>query len=228
MSVQLGSSGIQFSDSSAQTTALTPYNDLGSLISVSSFSNNDTWYNPGARYVIVKIIGGGGGSVSYCESGGAGGYAEGLYNVTGVSSVGVTIGGGGGGTGYYSAAGNGGTSSFGGYISASGGYGANQNYSHSGGHGGTGSGGQLNLNGGAGSGHVNGCATHSGGKGGQGYFGGSCGHVRNHGNLGNSITGKLAHGAPGSGSPGNVTDGSNYHNHGSNGEAGLVVVYAYK
>lgn len=228
MSVTLNSSGVTFSDGSTQGTRYDRGNNLGSLINVTTFNASGTWSNPGARYVIVKCVGGGGGSSGYCESGGAGGYAEGLYSVSGVSSVAVTVGGGGGGTGYYSGSGRGGTSSFGGYCSASGGYGANNNYSHSGGHGGSGSGGQINLDGGAGQGHINSVGSWSGGRGGAGYFGGGAAQVRNHGNLGSGIVGKTTHGAPGAGAPGQVADNSNYTSHGSNGEDGLVMVYAYK
>jgi hypothetical protein len=228
MSVTLNNTSITYPDGSSQSTTYNYNTDLGSLISVSAFRQNDTWYNPGARYVIVKVVGGGGGGCGYCESGGAGGYAEGVFNIAGVSTVAITVGGGGGGTGYYSGSGGGGTSSFGSYISGAGGYGANNNYTHSGGHGGYSSGGSVNLYGGAGTGHVNSAGSHSGGRGGYSYFGGGAAQARNHGNLGPSIVGKTYYGAPGAGAPGNITDGSGYANHGSNGEAGMVVVYAYK
>jgi hypothetical protein len=52
--------------------------------------------------------------------------------------------------------------------------------------------------------------------------------IRNHTNLGNGVTGKIYVGAPGAGGAGQITDGGGYHNHGSTGESGLVVVYAYK
>jgi hypothetical protein len=35
-------------------------------------------------------------------------------------------------------------------------------------------------------------------------------------------------GAPGSGGPGNQTDGGGYDNTGAPGESGLVIVYSYK
>lgn len=228
MSVTLNSSGLTFSDGSTQSTRYDPANNLGALINVTNFNASGTWTNPGARFVIVKVVGGGGGGCGYCESGGAGGYAEGLYNVTGVTSVAVTVGGGGGGTGYYSGSGRGGTSSFGTYISATGGYGANNNYSHSGGSGGAGSGGQINLQGSAGSGHTNSSGSWSGGRGGASYFGGAAAQARNHTNLGAGIVGKTTHGAPGAGAPGNISDNGNYSSQGSVGEDGLVLVYAYR
>lgn len=222
MAFTLGSTSITYPDGTTQST--NPSN-LGELISVVPFTASGTWTNPGATYVIVKCVGGGGGAAGYCESGGAGGYSEGLYNVSGVSTVSVTVGGGGGGVGYYAAAGDGGTSSFGSYLSASGGYGANRNYSHSGGHGGGGSSGQVNIQGGAGSGHTNGAGSNTQGRGGWSYFGGGASQVRNHGN--NSLYGRQRIGAPGAGAPGQMTDGYNHYMP-TPGETGIVVVYAYK
>lgn len=217
--------GISFSNGTAQTSTGPA---TGRLISVVSFTNNGTWTKPtGCTKVHVKVVGGGGGAAGYCESGGAGGYSEALIDVTSVSSVAVTVGGGGWGSGYYSASSNGGTSSFGSYCSASGGYGANQNYSHSGGHGGSGSGGQLNIQGAAGRGHTNSVGSWSGGNGGWSYFGGGACHIRNHGNLGNGLVGKVYRGAPGSGAPGAMTDGAGYAQHGGAGEPGYVIVYSY-
>ena len=112
----------------------------GSPRNIVVFSSSGTWTKPSwCKKVLVKVVGGGGGSAGYSESGGAGGYAEEIIDVTGVSSVSVTVGGGGGGVAYYNSAGDGGTSSFGSYCSASGGYGANRNLSHTDGHGGAGS-----------------------------------------------------------------------------------------
>jgi hypothetical protein len=239
MAVTLGSAGIQFSDSTSQTSGTAGQNipsyDTGALIDVQSFPASGTWTNPGATMVHVKLIGGGGGGAGYCESGGAGCYAEGMYNIAGVSSVAVTVGGGGSYTTYYNAAAQGGTSSFGGYLSAIGGYGANQQYSHSGGHGGNSSGGAaFAVQGGAGCGHINSVGHSTAGVvGGSGYFGGPRAHIREHGNLGHGVQHGIGPGgAPGSGGSGNVTDwGSSQfrgHSAGEYGQAGLVIVYSYK
>jgi len=62
------------------------------------FSGNGTWNRPsGVRYIKVQVQGGGGGGGGHGESGAAGGYAERVLDVTGIPSVGITIGGGGGG-----------------------------------------------------------------------------------------------------------------------------------
>jgi hypothetical protein len=239
MAVTLGSSGITFSDGSSQTSGTSGQqggspSEYGDFIDLQSFTGSGTWYNPGATMVHVKLIGGGGGGAGYCEGGGAGCFAEGFYNVSGVGSVAVTVGGGGSYAAYYSAAGNGGTSSFGGYLSASGGYGANQNYSHSGGHGGNSTGGAaFGVQGGAGCGHIN-SVGHSTAStvGGSGYFGGPRAHIRNHSNLGWNVQHGIANGAPGAGGPANVTDwGYSHprgHSAGEYGNSGLVIIYAYK
>ena len=118
------------------------------------YTGSSTWNKPsGVRYVKVQVQGGGGGGSGHGESGGAGGYAEEIINVTSVSSVSITVGGGGGGTYYSGAGGNANGSSFGNYCSAAGGRGANRNNQHSGGLGGSGSGGNLNVYGGGGGSH---------------------------------------------------------------------------
>lgn len=199
-----------------QTTAK---NDKGTLISISTFTSNGTFTMPvGCSKVLVQVVGGGGGSCGYCESGGAGGFAEGFYSISPGTNVSVTIGGGGGAGGYYSGCGNGGTTSFGSYISASGGYGANQNYSHGGGHGGVGSGGQINLYGGTGTGHANGGSHGQSGAGGGSYFGGPPGKTR--GQTWGNFSGAYGTGATG--------DRGNDGHHGDNGVQGLCIVYAYK
>jgi hypothetical protein len=228
MAVTLGSQGITYSSGTTQTSSVP---DLGAMINVTTFTSSGTWTNPGATTVIVKLVGGGGGGCGYCESGGGGGYAEGVFNVTGVSTVGVTVGGGGTGAGYYQGCPSGGTSSFGSYLSASGGGGANTYSTHSGGLGGIGSGGQTNLQGGTGNGHTNSVGAHAGGRGGSTYFGGSASLVRNHGN--NSLFGPQPYGAafnngaPGSGGPGQMTDGYYDGNSNGYGSSGIVLVYAF-
>lgn len=60
------------------------------------FTGNSTWNRPsGVRFIRVKLVAGGGGGGGHGESGGAGGYSERVIDVTGTSSVSVTIGGGG-------------------------------------------------------------------------------------------------------------------------------------
>jgi hypothetical protein len=153
----------------------------GRLKNVYSYSSSGTytWIKSGPDVTRVHVLccGAGGGARAYSESGGAGGFSEGVFDATGMTSVTVTVGGGSGGGSYFGFSGQGGSSSFGGYISASGGYGANQNESHSGGHGGLGYGGSINTYGGMGSSHTNddqyspnnACE----GQGGASYFGGS-------------------------------------------------------
>jgi hypothetical protein len=168
----------------------------------------------------VIVVGAGGGGRGYGESGGAGGYTEGLINATGISTVAVTIGGGGGGGVYFGFSGQGATSSFGAYLSASGGYGSSNNQQHSGGHGGYGFGGSTTQHGGGGSGHKN-ChsvAYHNPGHGGQSFFGGA--------NAGDHYTQTFA---PGVMAPGAGGGGHNHYNYsGYNGKDGAVVVYEYR
>lgn len=174
--------------------------------------------NTQATRVVAKVSGAGGGAAGYCESGGAGGYAEVAVDGTQATMVAVTVGGGGAGVSYYAAGGTGGTSSFGGYCSATGGGGSNSYSAHSSGFGGVGTGGDVNLRGGGGCGHVNSVGSHSGGRGGGGYWGGG-------GPFNRATATKVYNGAPGSGGAGGLTD---QNNTGGGGEAGLVVVYTYK
>jgi hypothetical protein len=239
MAVTLGASGITFSNGTTQTSRLNGGlalngSDRGDLIDIQAFRQSGTWTNPGATVVHVKLVGGGGGGAGYCESGGAGCYAENVFGVSGVGSVAVTVGGGGSYAAYYSAAGQGGTSSFGTYMSAIGGYGANQQYSHSGGHGGNSASGQaVHVQGGGGWGHTNSVGHGSlSSLGGASYFGGAQAHIRNHSNLGWNVQHGISTGAPGTGGPGNVTDWGYQHPRGHSageyGQAGLVIVYAYR
>ena len=99
----------------------------------------------GVKRILVRICGAGGAGSGVGEAGGAGGYAEEIIDVTGVSSISVTVGqpGSWGGTYYSGGAANGGTHHH--LVTTylpSGGNGANRNYQHCGGLPGVGSGGQ--------------------------------------------------------------------------------------
>jgi len=216
-------SSVTFNDSTTQTTKFDSSNEGGNLLSITSYTTagSYTWTKPsGCKKVIVRLVGGGGGSSGYCESGGAGGYSEKMIDVTSVATVSVTVGGGGGATGYYTAAPDGGTSSFGAYCSATGGYGANRNYSHTGGLGGVGSGGDINLYGGMGTGHGNSMGHGVLGRGGETYFGGAPGGKREGGGGGN-----VGQGAPGSGGCGGRTNDN--HGSGGPGKPGAVYIWEY-
>lgn len=217
MAVTLSATGVSYSDSSSQTTSYP--SDRGQPISITYYTSGTNTYTVPAtcRQIFVQLVGGGGGSAGYLESGGAGGYAEGTYAVTPGATYTVTVGGGGGGVGYYAAAGDGGTTSFGSLISASGGYGANRNYSHGGGIGGVGSNGQVNLSGGSGTGHGNSANHAQPSGGGPSFFGGSGGKTR-------SNDGANYGPAYGSGAPGSVTDiGST----GCAASGGVCIIFAY-
>lgn len=179
------------------------------------YGSNGTWSKPsGVRYIWVQVQGPGGGASGHGESGAAGGYAEEIIDVTGISSVSVTVPGGGGGTFYNNAGGNSGTTSFGPYVSASGGHGANRHNNHNGGLSGVGSGGNLNLHGGCGGGHE----QRSSGMGGSSYWGGPA--PSGHPQGGNFAHNHQGHSAPGTGGTGGYFHG----NRGSDGRPGLVVV----
>ena len=182
------------------------------------FTSSGTWTRPaGVRYIRVKLQGSGGGASGHGESGAAGGYSERILDVTGISSVSVTIDGGGGGTYYSGAGGNAGGSSFGPYLSCSAGHGANRQNQHSGGVSGNGSGGDLNLHTGSGGAHHD-----SFGPGGTGYFGGAA--PSGHPQGGNFTHNHQGHSAPGSGGTGGY-----FHGHrGSDGKPGLCVIEEYK
>ena len=187
------------------------------IYGMQAFTGSGTWNRPtNVRYIKVQLVGGGGGGSGHGESGGAGGYAERVLDVTGISSVGVTIGGEVGGSYYSGAGGNGNGSSFGSYLSAGAGYGANRNNQHSGGLGGTGSGGTVNIYGGGGQSHQTRSAV-----GGDSYWGGSV--AAGHPQGGNFSHNHQSHSAPGSGGAGGY-----YNSHlGSNGRPGLCVVTMY-
>ncbi len=119
----------------------------------------------GRRRAMVQVVGGGGAggktsTAAVAPSGGAGGMASGIVDLTGVASVPVTVGPGGAAVTSAANGGNGGTSSFGAYLSATGGNG--NSTSNSGGQGGQGTGGMLNVNGGPGSPSANSSTERSG------------------------------------------------------------------
>mgnify|MGYP003327858531 CR=1 FL=1 len=214
---QTGNSGkIMYTDGS--TPSWLSFTNNGNIASMQVFSSSGTWNKPtNCRYVHVQVIGGGGGGSGHGESGGSGGYSERIINMSGVSSVSVTVAGEVNGTYYAGGGDNGGTSSFGGYLSASGGYGANRNNQHSGGLAGVGSGGDLNIYGGGGESHH----ARGGNNGSNSYLGGGVAGGWPQG--GNFSHNHQSHSAPGTGG-----GGAHYHNHrGSNGRPGMVIVTNY-
>ena len=220
MATSITPTGVIFHDGTTQSTRYDPSIEKGRPTNIISYgtAGTYTWTKPaGCTTVKVQVVGGGGGSSGYGESGGAGGFSERWIDVSSVSSVTVTVGGGGAASSYAAAAGDGGTSSFGTYCSATGGYGANRNFGHCGGFGGVGSGGSINLYGGMGSAHYN--LDHGASAlGGSSYFGGGAGVIRP------VASGKADVGTPGAGAPGarGASTGP-----GGAGESGLVVVWEY-
>lgn len=208
-----GSGEYLYSDGSA-----TPIFNLPGPKSIQTFTQSGTWVKPtGIGKILVRLVAGGGGGSGHGESGGAGGYSEKLIDVSGISSVQVTVGQGAQSPSYYS--GNGGqgqTSSFGTYLSASPGNGANSSYQHCGGLPGVGSGGDFNIYGGGGTGHYG-----YTGIGGTSHFGGqgASGHPQG-GNYTFNVSGQAA---PGAG--GGAGWRSSYQ--GGKGGNGIVVIYEY-
>ena len=186
--------------------------------SMQVFTSNSTWSRPsGVRFIHVILVGAGGGGSGHGESGAAGGYAERIIDVTGTSSVSITVGGGGGGTYYSGPGGDGSTTSFGPFMSASGGHGANRHNQHNGGLSGNGSGGDINLHQGSGGGHE----QRSTGMGGSTYFGGA-------GPAGHPQGGNFAHNHQGHSAPGTGGTAGYFSGHrGADGRPGIVVVYEY-
>ena len=195
-------------------------------ISVYSAAGSYTWPVPvGVKNVLVTVIGGGGGGsrrsttagLSAGGGGAGGGYANKLVDLTGVSSVNVTVGAGGAGASTDNTGGAaGGSSSFGSYLSASGGAGGGGAGGPS--AGGVGVGGDLNSSLGPGSGGADfttGSGTGNtrisgagGGPGGESIFTAA----------GSSIAGKSAIG-PGGGGSGSVGTAN-----GGAGAAGIVII----
>jgi hypothetical protein len=191
---------------------------FGDLISVQVFSSTGTWTKPaGITRIRVQLVAGGGGGSGHGEAGGAGGYSERIVDVTGVSSVAITVGGGGGGVNYHNIAGAGAATSFGPYLSASAGEGGRNVGGHCGGRPGVGSGGDVNFYGGGGAGHTN----HGGGEGGSSYFGGSS--IGVHANSPHTYD-QETQAAPGAGGTGGARD----HGRGANGRTGLIIVWEYR
>lgn len=194
------------------------YSDYGAS-NIIIFTSNGTYFpSAGTKSAFVRVVGGGGGGSCYAETGGSGGFAEGLINLVGVSSVSIQIGQGGGGnyyTGFQGAAG--GTTSFGSYLTATGGRGANNPNRHCGGYGGVGSGGLINLYGGGGQGH-----SYYNAKGGTSYFGGS--GPSGHPNGGQYAVNYQDYAAPGAGG----ANGWSYSYTGARGKDGAVWIMEYK
>jgi hypothetical protein len=182
------------------------------------FTSPGTWVKPaGVQVILVKLVGAGGGASGHCESGGAGGYAEKVINVSSVTSVPVTVGTGGAPTYYSGSAGQGGTTSFGSYLSATGGNGANSNNQHHGGLPGLGSGGDFNNYGGGGTNH-----GQYNGRGGSSYFGGAGAAGHPQGGAYNVNYQYLV--APGAGG----TNGWITSYAGNYGSTGIVIIWEYK
>jgi hypothetical protein len=179
------------------------------------FTGNGTWNRPtGVRYIKIQLQAGGGGGSGHGEGGGAGGYSERWLDVTGISSVSVTIGGGGGGTYYSGAGGNGSSSSFGPYASAQGGHGANRQNQHSGGVSGGAGGGQLNIHQGGGFSHH----AYSAQSNADTFFGG--GAPSSHPQGGHFAHNHQNHTAVGTGGA-----GAHFHGHrGSDGRPGICII----
>ena len=219
MAITLGSTGLVFPDATTQTSKFDTGNDTGGFISIQVWTSSGTWTKPtGCRTVRVLVQGAGGGGSGHSESGGAGGYCERTFDVSGLSTVAVTVGTGGGGSNYAAGAGAGGTSSFGSYATSPGGAGANTVWGHTGGRGGLGAGGDINLYGGGGSAH-GGQGT---GKGGVSFFSGGHMPAGHHGGTFYTHWGE-SYGPVGSGGNGEYTT----HSRGGNGRDGMVVVYNY-
>lgn len=125
-------------------------NPTGGVANRQVFTSSGTFTVPtGIKFVDVECVGGGGGGSDYSVSqlsGGGGGYSKKRIDLTGVSTVSVTIGAAGQGMSYsssgptYTASTSGGTTSFGSYLSVGGGASGDTT-----GAGGTATGGDINM-----------------------------------------------------------------------------------
>lgn len=204
---------------------------VGRLIGMQIIKKSGTYTKtPGAMFADVIAIGGGGGggwatsTANYNAAGGGGGgggMARGLFNLSAISTVLVTIGAGGNG-GIASTITNGaqgGTTTFGSYLSAGGGQPGNgctaSGSSAScgmGGQGGTSTVGALLCNGYAGLPGVMATPTAVGGTVGSGLGGGSF------------ISGPGGYGAGGNGA---ATSGGTQNVNGNPGNAGVIIILEY-
>ena len=202
----------------------------GGLKSMQVFTSSGTWTKlEGVNLIKVYVTGGGGGggpcdNDDMANGGGAGGTAIKIVDVSGISSVAVTVGAGSAGTANAGGfEGQGATSSFGAYCSATGGRntGAATGTTWAiGGAGGIGIGGDINLSGGDGNGGaIDMTNTYlSAGTGGASYWGGGgAGDNRN-----NSPAHPRAGQVYGSGGGGGAITQTS-----GNGAGGVVVIEEY-
>ena len=191
MATSLVSTGVQFPDSTIQTTAATK------LIRLRVLSSSGTYTVPsGVSQLFVMVCGATGGLSNFgtgdaCGGAGGAGYSETLYTSP-AASYSVTIGA--GGTANTATATAGGTTSFG-ALSVTGSGGVYSTYSGS--SGGIASGGSFNANGGTG-----GTGTGGGSGGGGGGAGSRAGNGYNGG------TGGSSYGGGGGGTGGTGGNGS--------------------
>jgi len=211
----LGVAGFAGAGRALQSDGTNLSQQLHGIASINVYTGSSTWNRPaGVKYIKIQVNGAGGGGGGHGEGGAAGGYAERFLDVTGISSVSVTIGSGGGGTYYSGAAGNGNSSSFGPYVSAGGGHGANRQNQHSGGVSGAGSGGNLNIHTGGGYSHH---ARDSSSVAESFFGGGTASNYPNGGQFGHNHNGYSALGAGGG--------GAHFHSYrGTDGRPGIIIV----
>lgn len=200
----LGATGLTFSDGSTQVSHAVPQ--------VTTYGSGSGTYTvpTNAKYLTVRMIGGGGNGGSAVGAtagggGGAGGYLEGI--ITSLSSTySYAVGAAGGATTF-------GTSLF---TANGGSTGISNSFAAVGGSGGTASGGYLNLTGGSGGYGWASSPYYSGGIGASTQFGGFAQNSGTNNGNGSSAT---SYGGGGSGAVGSGTSGS--------GMGGIIIVTAY-